>query len=345
MSNEHIGNSPSNENPPSDEVIEISLSQIVSFISKYWLVLFFTGFVSAGMGVGVSFLFPKEYSSSAKILPEFSSGMKSGNLGALASLAGVSLGDNSEAIRPDLYPNILQSRPFLMQLLTTPLPTQADTFALLPILLGSEDTQPFTREQLARADTLLTLTEEQEEVFKNLAKRISASNDKLTGVLSIEIELPDPVMAASATNLAVNYLKTFVAEYRTTKESDKVRFLQKQLAESKSRYQKAEYALNAYRDRNQNTFSNVARIEEQRLQSDYLQAQTIYNNLAQQLEAARLQLQEEAPVLKVLEPPMVANKKSKPKRLYFAIGFGFIGGMIALAYILFKKERIHQSIF
>lgn len=345
MKDEIPSNSVSNDNLRSDEVIEISLAQIVNFIRKYWGTLFLSGVFSAALGIGISFLMPKEYTSSAKILPEFSSSMKSGNLGALASLAGVSLGDNSEAIRPDLYPNILQSRPFLIQLLTTPLPTQADTLALLPVILGSDDIQPFTKEQLAKADTVLTLTIEQEAVFKSIAQRISASNDKLSGVLSIEIELPDPVMAAAATNFAVNYLKNFVAEYRTTKESDKVRFLQKQLGESKGRYQKTEYALNAYRDRNQNTFSNVARIEEQRLQSDYLQAQTVYNGLAQQLEAARLQLQEEAPVLKVLEPPMVANKKSKPKRLYFAIGFGVLGGLFALLYILFKKEKIHHSLF
>jgi uncharacterized protein involved in exopolysaccharide biosynthesis len=186
------------------------------------------------------------------------------------------------------------------------------------------------------------LTKEQEDVLIDLSQRISASNDKLTGILSIQVELPDPILAAACTNLAVNYLTSFVAEYRTSKESKKVLFLQKQLQEAKSRYQKAEYTLNAYRDRNQNTFSNVARIEEQRLQSEYLQGQTIYNGLVQQVEAARLQLQEEAPVLKVLEPPMVANKKSKPKRLLIAIGFSFLGGLITFLFVLFVKEKVHK---
>jgi uncharacterized protein involved in exopolysaccharide biosynthesis len=345
MSSENTGNQLPPDSFHDEEMIEISLSQILSFIKKYWGTLCIVGLVAGGLGIGVSFLIPKEFTSSAKILPEYSADIKGGNLGALASLAGVSLGDNSDAIRPDLYPDILQSRPFLLQLLTTPLPTEADTLALLTILLGDDEIQPFTKAQIARADSVLTLTEEQEDVFEDISKRISASNDKLTGILTIEIELPDPVMAAAVTNLAVNYLKTFVADYRTTKESDKVRFLQKQLAESKGRYQRSEYALNAYRDRNQNTFSNVARIEEQRLQSDYLQAQTIYNGLTQQLEAARLQLQEDSPVLKILEPPMIANKKSKPKRLFYAIGFGIVGGFIALAFILFKKERIQDKLF
>ncbi len=345
MSIENSGNQLPNDSFDSDEVIEISIRDIVAFVNKYWRPLLLIGVVSGGIGFGLSFTTPEEFTSSAKLLPEYSADLKGGNLGALASLAGVSLGDNSDAIRPDLYPDILQSRPFLLQLLTTPLPTEADTLALLTIMLGDDEIQPFTKSQIARADTVLTLTKEQEAVFENIAKRISASNDKLTGVLTIEVELPDPVMAASATNLAVNYLKTFVAAYRTTKESDKVRFLQKQLSESKGRYQRSEYALNAYRDRNQNTFSNVARIEEQRLQSDYLQAQTIYNGLTQQLEAARLQLQEDSPVLKILEPPMVANKKSKPKRLFYAIGFGIVGGFIALTFILFKKERIQEKLF
>jgi uncharacterized protein involved in exopolysaccharide biosynthesis len=143
-----------NKNPsdPASGIIEVSLGDIFSFFGKYWLVLLLAGLVSGGVGYGISFSFPTEYTSTAKILPEYSSGASPGGLGALASIAGLSLGTMSEAIRPDLYPSILNSRPFLIKALTTPLPTQKDTSILLFTFLGTEGTPA----QLA--DTILTLT-------------------------------------------------------------------------------------------------------------------------------------------------------------------------------------------
>ena len=47
-------------------------------------------------------------------------------------------------------------------------------------------------------------------------------------------------------------------------------------------------------------------------------------------------------MLKVLDPPMVANRKSSPKRLVYAIGGAFLLGLLALGYIAFGKEKYHR---
>ena len=327
-----------------ESAIEIKLSDIFSFFRKYWLFFLLVGLVLGSIGYGISYLIAPEFETTAKILPEYGSGTSVDGLSDLASLAGISLGkSNSEAIRPDLYPSILTSKTFLMKVLSTPFPLQDGKKILLAVYLDKEG-KPFTSQQLKQADTLITLTIGQERVMENVSERITAHMDKITGVLTIRSEMPDPVLSAACTNFSMNYLTNFVTEYRGSKKVEKVAFLRKQMSEAKSKNQRAEIALNSYRDRNRSAYTNVARVEEQRLQNDYIQTQSLYSELARQLETARLQALEDTPVLKVLDPPMVPNWKSKPRRKLYALSFAILGGFLAFLFVLFGREKAHQRL-
>lgn len=330
-----------NEPTPAPEsgIIEISLGDIFAFFKRNWLVLLLAGLLFGGIGYGISYLVPEEFEATAKILPEYGAGGGAGGLSDLASLAGISLGKTmSDALRPDLYPSILNSKPFLLKVLSTPFPLQDGKKVLLVTYLDKE-AKPFTPQQLAQGDTLITMSREQERAMKNLAGRISAAADKMTGILSLRVEMPDPNLAAACATFSLAYLTDFVTEYRGGKKSEKVAFLRQQTGEAKSKYQRAEMALNAYRDRNRNTYSNVARVGEQRLQTEFMQAQTLYGQLNQQVEAARLQALEDAPVIKVLEPPMVSNWRSSPKRRNYALGFALLGGISAILFLLIRQKK------
>lgn len=327
------------------EVSEISLKQIASFFKKYLLLFFLTGLVFGGIGYYYSTTLPVQYSAVAKILPEYTGGASSaGGLGDLASLAGVSLRNRTDAIRPDIYPDILSSRPFLIKALSTPLQSSSGKPVLLINIL-SKKAKPFTANQIASYDTLVTMTKEQEGAMYALNARIAPVIEKTSGVLSITVEMPDPLLAASTARMTVEYLQEFVTNYRSSKLVERMRLLVKQGEEAKQKYQKAEIALGAYRDRNLNPFTNLSRVEEQRLQSDFLQYQTMYGDLRRQLEAVKLQVQEEAPVVKVLEPPMVPNTKSKPKKLIISLQFAIVGSMLAFLWAIFFREKLHKKLF
>ncbi len=324
---------------PETGIIEIGLSDIFAFFKRNWLVLLLVGLLFGSIGYGISYLIPEEFEATAKILPEYGAGVNVGGLSDLASLAGISLGKNSsDALRPDLYPSILNSKLFLLKMLSTPFPLQNGKKVLLVTYLN-EEARPFTPQQLAQGDTLIVMSREQERAMKNLAGRIAAAADKMNGILSLWVEMPDPTLAAACATYSLSYLTNFVTEYRGGKKFEKVAFLRQQMAEAKNRYQRAEIALNAYRDRNRNTYSNVARVGEQRLQTEFMQEQTLYGQLAQQVEAARLQALEDAPVIKVLEPPMISNWRSSPKRSYYALGFAMFGGLAALVFLLVRQIK------
>lgn len=324
---------------PESGVVEISLSDIFAFFKRNWLILFLAGLLSGGIGYGISYLVPIEYEASVQVLPEFSSGLGSvGGLSDLASMAGISLGKNgSDALRPDLYPSILNSKSFLIKILSTPFTLQDGRKIVLASYLDEKATN-LSPQQIAQGDTLIILTKDQERALKNAKGRITAGMDRMSGVLTIEVLMPDPVLAATCATYSLEYLTDFVTEYRGGKKFEKVDFLRRQMAEAKSKYQRAEMALNAYRDRNRNTYSNVARVGEQRLQTEFMQAQTLYGQLSQQLKASRLQALEDAPVLKILEPAMIPNWKSTPKRSLYALGFAILGGLSTIVFLLVRQR-------
>lgn len=167
-------------------------------------------------------------------------------------------------------------------------------------------------------------------MVKQIQQRVVTAFDRKTGIITINTKMPDPVVAATVARLSVEYLKEYVTNYRTDKARKQLAFLQKQVNEAKARYQSSEAALASYRDRNGFLVMNSAKITEQRLQSEFMLAQNVYNGLVQQYEQAKIRVEEETPVFQMLEPAKIPLKRSEPKRIAIFIVFTFIGIILSL---------------
>lgn len=353
------------ENDMDNDRIEIRLSDIVLFFKDSRKQITIGAFI--GIIIGAVYAFSKHnvYTAQVTVLPEIQTkGPGSlGSLGSLAGLAGINL-DNlggQDAIRPDLYPNVLHSVPFALELLKRPVYSQkfeakmtlqefmervsSMGFAskLVNFLPGGNDSQ---RSDPKNFSQTIQLTKKQEELIKLLQEGTSASYDKKTGVITITVVEHDPVVAATVARLSLEYLTKYITTYRTEKARKQVTFLQTQVNEAKNRYQASEYALSNYRDRNRSLFLNTAKISEQRLQADYLLAQSVYSELSKQCEQAKIKVQEETPVFKTLEPPTVPLRKSGPKRTFIIIGFAVVGAvlMTLLSFIKYGSSKHLNSV-
>ncbi len=344
--------SPASQTDPDE--IEIRLSDIVQFFKVNRRRILIGALVGLIIGALYAFSKPNVYTAQVTVMPEAQSkGAGSlGSLGSLAGLAGISL-DNlggQDAIRPDLYPNVLQSVPFALDLLKQPVYSQKlkaqmtlqefiDRMSETGFLSGvtgffaerdsNEKDEQSDPKNFSRA---IQVTKEQDELIRSVQEGTSAVHDKKTGIITITAIEPDPVVAATVARLSLEYLTNYITTYRTEKARKQVAFLAQQVRESKDKYQTSEYALSAYRDRNRSVFLNTAKIEEQRLQADYLLAQTVYNELSKQLEQAKIKVQEETPVFKTLEPPTVPLRKSGPKRTLIMLGFAVVGAVVSTAW-------------
>ncbi|TKT93282.1 GNVR domain-containing protein [Dyadobacter frigoris] len=334
------------------DYVEITFNDIISFFKKYYIVLAFVTFVSTSLGYAGSFLMTKMYHSETILLPEQGPTSGGGFLASLAGLGGVSAIEKIGAVRTDLYPNVMKSMPFALFMLKQPVKdiNNKDYKSLEEYFSEKPKTSFFGLFPASPAviappipklpnNEILTLSILEEQKAKSILGLISTNIDQKTGIITIESETNDPIVAAMAVSAASKYLLNYVEDYRTGKTAREVVFLGKRMSEAKQREMRAEYALQSYRDRNRNAFLNVARIEEQRLQSDYTLAQSLYADLARKYEQAAVKVKEDQPIFKVLEPAKVSLQTSKPRRLLVALSSGFIGFIISLAYILIKKPK------
>ena len=318
---------------------EIDLLELAKTIwNKRMFILKIVG-IGAFLGVIVALLSPKEYKSTSTLMPEYSTESEGGassllrQYGGLLGVSGGSYNSNSNAIRVDLYPNIVQSTNFQIQLMQQPfyfsdLDTTATLFeyytelnsagvlgfvaeytidlrgkilgAILPKKELMTSVPGATEESL-----VLNLSKEEFEVVETLRGKISASLDEKSGIVSVTVTLPDNVAAAAVTEYTIRELTEYLTEYRTEKVLRDLTFVEEQLATAEVRFEAAQLALAEFRDSNQGNLSARAQTDEQRLNSEYQIAFNLYNSLTQQYEEAKLKVQETTPVFKTWEPVQV----------------------------------------
>ncbi|WP_460933914.1 lipopolysaccharide biosynthesis protein [Spirosoma humi] len=340
--------------------IEIRLSDIVHFLRGSIRRLLMGAIIGAIIGALYAFSKPNIYSAQVTVLPEIQAkGASLGGISSLVGLAGIDIGNatggNVDAIRPDIYPDVLQSVPFALYLLNQRVYSEklkaSMTLKEFISKIGDENfiskfINTFSSNKAEVQDAKLDpnnfskaiqITKEQEILIKVIQTNITSVYDRKTGILTLTAIEPDPVVAATVARLSLDYLTDYITTYRTEKARKQVAFLVQRVNESRGRYQSAEYALSSYRDRNRNLFLNTAKIDEQRLQADYLLEQSVYNELSKQLEQAKIKVQDETPVFKILEPPTVPLRKSGPKRMLTVLGFAISSILITLIILVIRS--------
>ncbi|AUD05054.1 GNVR domain-containing protein [Spirosoma pollinicola] len=343
-----------------NDEIEIRLSDIVQFLKESRRRILIAAIAGLVVGALYAFAKPNMYTAQVTVMPEIQSKAAGlGGLGSLAGLAGIDIsgaaGGGVDAIRPDIYPDVLKSIPFVLHLLNQPVYSEklkaTMTFKEYRERIGKEGFMSWITggssdskkdPENGKLDPknfsqAIQLTKEQEELVKVIQANVTATYDKKTGILTLTATEQDPVVAATVVRLSLEYLTNYITTYRTEKAHKQVDFLTQRVSEAKGRYQSAEYAVSAYRDRNRNLFLQTAKIDEQRLQADYLLEQSVFNELSKQLEQAKIKVQEETPVFKILEPATVPLRKSGPKRTFIMIGFAVAGAFISLLILVFRR--------
>lgn len=163
------------------------------------------------------------------------------------------------------------------------------------------------------------------------------------GILTVSSTMPDPAVAAKTTEMAVNYLTDYVVDYRVEKAQKDLDFIAKQYEEKKMRYVGAQQYLATMRDRNANLVTERGRVELERAETEYNLAFNLYQSVSQQLEQAKVRVQEETPVFKILEPIQIPLSPTKPNReliiiLSALVGVA-IGTTIVILQIIYSKIR------
>ncbi|KPM49025.1 hypothetical protein AFM12_07975 [Jiulongibacter sediminis] len=334
-----------------EDVITINFKALLKVLWKEkWLILSITTLFVIG-GALYAFTAREEFVSEGKILPEVSGGAGS-SLGGLANLVGIGgfelgLKNNTDAIRPDLYPDLINSTPFFLELMKqNVLSKSGDTlqfedFYHLTIEEGKELEDEKLKTFTGKPKGVIVMNRLTEDRLQDLRERIKGSIDKKSGVIGFRVKMPDPVVAAEVAKYAMTYLTQYVSEYRTEKNKQEVDFLGGKVAAARGEFYNDQTRKASYADQ----FSapsirlKAADVQRERLESEYKLSSNVYNELLKKYEEAKIKLQQATPVFQVLEPPVVPNKKSEPNKAVILISTTFIGVLISTVIaILWKKN-------
>lgn len=349
------------QTPEEKEIDLIELAQKVWADRK--LVFKWCG-VAVIVGLVVAFSIPKEYSTSVTLAPEASTKGVSGNMGALASMAGINLGSGAreDALSPELYPDIVSSTPFLAGLFDIQVEDSEKTYQTTVYdYLSNYQRAPWWSVvisapfkalgwvvSLFKSDqpegegglNLFHLTREQNDIADALSQRISVSIDKKTGVTTLAVMMQDPLISAILTDSVMVRLQNYITDYRTNKARQDLAFAEKLHHEAKAEYYKAQQKYAEYVDANKNLTRQTSRADQERLQNELTLAYGVYTQVAQQLQVSKAKVQEITPVYTVVQPATVPLRPEKPKKMMILIGFVFLAGVASVGWILFVKDLV-----
>ncbi len=349
--------------PQEEEELEIDLME---YARKLWaarkLLLKVAG-IAAVAGVIIALTTPKQYTVNVTLAPEMSKS-GGGSLSGIASMLGVggmNLGSDNDALNVMLYPDIVSSTPFILDLMDTQVRTldeeQPDTTLVGYLteytggsLLSTAVSLPFKaigavvslfKDKEEEGDGSINpfqLTEEQSKIVEGLKQSIVASVDKKTGVTSVSVTMQDPLVAAIMTDTVVVKLKEHITKYRVSKAQEDCNYWEELNEQRKQEYYEKQKAYAEYADANKNVILESVKIEQARLQNEVNLAYQVYSNIANQLQMARAKVQEAKPVFAVVEPASVPLKPSGTSRKIILIGVVFLAVAGASAWILFGKD-------
>lgn len=346
----------------------IDLLPYFKLLLKNWKYILIWAVCGAAVGVIIGVSTPSTYTSKAVVAPEIATRSTMGNgLSSLASLAGVNVNTLAltDAMHPDLYPEVIKSSNFKIGLFDMPVTVATRDSLIYTDLydyMANYNKSPWwsyvlglprmavecVKSIFKKKDDFdyaeghtsvdsLRLTRQQEMVIRMLSKRIDATVEKKTFVLSLKVNMQDPVIAAQLANTIIDHLQQFVTSYRTEKARENVVYFEQLYEKTREEYLAAQKAYARYVDAHMGVVNKSSMVQQQHLQNEAQLRYQMYNQTAQNLMSARAKLQQEAPVLVVIQQGL-ASHKGEPSKMKLAIIWFILGAIGGIVVTTFSKK-------
>ena len=338
-----------------DEIDLITLLKMVFFARRFVIK---TTMLFAVLGVILAGVSPIKYTASATFVPQLSEGQTNSSLGGLASLAGINLsaimGSQPQDISPSLYPQIAESIPYRLALLEAKVGSNDTSFrdyilaqsgglAILPLLKKYTIGLPGlllnkqTDDNETLYNTLYQITEEDKGLFKFLTQVVLIEVDDQEGLVSISVELADRMVAAQLAQAATNLLQSNIIAFKSQSARNNLDFIERQFESKRKEFEEVQDSIAVFKDQNLNITSTLYQNQLTRLESKFTVTSSVFQELAGQVEQAKIQVNKDTPIFTIIEPVSVPLERSKPKRTMMVIIWTFLGIVFSVGWVLVKS--------
>lgn len=300
---------------------------------------------------------PRTYNCTVKLAPETSTSSM-GGIGAVASSFGLDIGkalNSTDAISPELYPDMVSSMNFRISLFNTKISTNDGVYhgtyyeyiqkhqksawwtkifgVIEKLFVGKKNKEPIKKLNPFK------LTKEQIEVANAIDANINCSVDKKTDVITITVTDQDPLVCATIADSVQTNIQRFIIEYRTKKAKNDLHYIENLYKNAKESYEKARRTYGAYGDTNEDLVLSSYRLKSEDLENQMQLKFNNYTALSTQLQAAKAKVQERTPAFTILQTPYVPYKPSGPKRMVLVLAYMILATFCITIYAITRKEK------
>lgn len=357
-----------NNQPYIDDEQEIDIMELISKLWKRRSLIIKCCIAGAVIGLIAGFSIPKTYKASVSFAPETQQRTNS-SVSSIASMMGFNLNNSVDALSVEMYPDIVHSTPFIVELFDIPVTFERKDSILTTSLLDyMKEYQksawwsyvinaPFKvlgwimsigREKEEEIEIPIdqldinNLPSKERGVVKYFAKNLMVSIDKKIGKANMSLVMQDPLVVAAVMEAVTENLKTYMSDYRTSKARQDIENLEIICSQRKADYYVAQQAYAQGVDGNKSVVRKSAQAELERLQQEMNLAYQVYSQVATQLEGARIQVEQAKPVFVIIDPVTVPLRKTAPSKAKFMIIFTFLAGCCAAVWVLFGEDYWKQ---
>ena len=344
-----------------DEIDLIELLKKI-YIEKRFIIK--SSIITALVGVLFALIQPNQYTSSTTFIPQLSTEMKTGgsSLSGLASLAGINLGgvEGSSEFPPTLYPQVIESVPFRLKLLSSSVNINNETKILsdyilneksfnlvsiikkytigLPsLIVGIFRTEDSTKKSLSE---IYSISEDDKLLFDHLENTLTLSVNDKEGFITMSFSDENKNVAAQITSIAQSMLQQKIIEFKIKSSKELLDFTVKQYDQKKYAFEALQDERAIFVDKNINISSSLYQNKLNRIESELSIAKSVVQQLATQVEQAKLKVNKDTPVFTTIKPVSVPYEKSAPARALIVIVFLFLGLIFSAGYVLIKNPLI-----
>lgn len=304
---------------------------------------------------------PRYYTTEVSIAPESEDAGAAGGLASLASNFGFDIGSgSSDAIYPQLYPDLISSTEFITDLFDVQVTTlkgdvqtdyydylvshQKKNYLTLPYhafmhwlkSLGKEKEEEIPGKNGKRFDPF-HLTPNTTLVVKAVRDNIGCVYSRTTSVVTITVTDQDPMVSALMADSIKAHLQDYIIDYRTKKARLDVAHYQMMRDSAEVEYDKAMRAYSRYCDAHQNIILQSFQSERDKLENDLSSKQSMLTSMETQLQASKVRLQERTPAFTTLTNATVPVKPAGPKRMIFVAAMLFLVTLGTIVHI-YRRE-------
>ena len=303
---------------------------------------------------------PRYYKCTVRLAPEISGVNVSGSLSSLASSFGLGSSlakmNSQDAISSEIYPDVIQSKNFIAELMTVNIQTQdGETKCSYYQYLRDKQKDAWwnivmdtikgwfkssQKDDYTGAEKLdvFGLTKKQSDVFKSAQEKLDCTIDKKTEIVSIEVKDQDPLVCATMADSTCQKLQQFITDYRTNKARIDYEYYQKLCKESEEEYNKAMHRYASFSDSYHKPVLASYSTKETTLENEMQSSYTLYQGIKAQMQAAQAKLQEATPAFTVIESASVPTKPAGPKRMIISILMMVLSFFVLSGWLLVKEE-------